>query len=67
VEETTTYEIPIAFIHGELDRQVPYSLVTEYTKRLNAPKAEVFLMENAGHLLHVDDLETCQGILKKLM
>jgi pimeloyl-ACP methyl ester carboxylesterase len=43
------FDVPVVFIEGELDMQVPSPLVTEVAARLQAPKVELVTLEGAAH------------------
>jgi proline iminopeptidase len=44
------FAVPMVFIQGDLDLQTPTALVTELVPRLRAPKAELVVLKDAGHL-----------------
>ncbi|KLI35793.1 alpha/beta hydrolase [Brachyspira hyodysenteriae] len=51
----TNFSIPIFFICGANDWQVPTVIVKEYYKTINAPDKDIFIAENAGHLLNIEN------------
>lgn len=44
------FEVPLVFLQGELDLQTPTALVTEVFAKLQAPKKELVILEDAGHV-----------------
>lgn len=51
------FDVPMVFLEGELDLQVPASLVTEVFSKLRAPAKELVIIEGAAHaaiLTHPD-------------
>lgn len=44
------FEVPMIFLQGELDLQTPTGLLTETAPKLEAPKVELIVYEDAGHL-----------------
>ena len=51
------FDVPMVFLEGELDLQVPASLVTEVFPKLKAPAKELVIIEGAAHasiLTHPD-------------
>jgi len=45
----TTYEMPVFYIMGELDRQTSYELAKEFFEEIYAPFKAFFSIPNAGH------------------
>lgn len=43
------FDLPMVFIEGELDLQVPTALVTEIVPKLKAPAKELVIVEEAAH------------------
>jgi proline iminopeptidase len=51
------FEVPLTFLQGELDLQTPSALVTEAFAKLQAPKKELVIVEDAGHAALVTDAD----------
>ncbi len=51
----TSYEVPIFFICGVKDWQAPSVFTDEYFKKISAPKKGIFFIEDAGHLLDIEE------------
>ncbi|MDV4149788.1 alpha/beta fold hydrolase [Clostridium sp. AL.422] len=49
------YRLPIYYICGRNDWQVPSTLVNDYFETINAPKKKLYWVENAGHLTDIDN------------
>ena len=47
------FGVPMILIQGELDLQTPTALVTEMAPKLRAPKVELVVIEDAGHVAMV--------------
>lgn len=52
--EPADYKVPIYYISGGDDWQVPYVIAQKYFEQINAPRKKFFLIPNAGHMLMVD-------------
>lgn len=71
-ENETNFSVPVYFICGENDWQVPSVVAQQYFDRVTAPDKELFLIKNAGHMTDLDNpteyhnaLTTiCERILK---
>ena len=44
------FDVPMVIIQGDLDLQTPTALVTEAFPKLRAPKKELVILEEAGHV-----------------
>jgi pimeloyl-ACP methyl ester carboxylesterase len=62
-EVMTEFEIPVCFIHGEKDWQVPIELAKEYYEKISAPAKGFYTVENANHITF---LENPQGTVVAL-
>ncbi|WP_295155884.1 alpha/beta hydrolase [uncultured Brachyspira sp.] len=51
----SNFNIPIFFICGANDWQVPTIIVREYYQTIKAPDKDLFITENAGHLLNIEN------------
>lgn len=54
-KESYKYEIPVYYILGDRDWQTPYPLAQEYFKNIDAPKKELFMIKDAGHITMLDN------------
>ncbi len=52
--EPSEYKIPIYYILGSNDWQIPYVIAQEHFNRINAPHKKLYLIPNAGHMTMVD-------------
>ncbi|MDS0526458.1 alpha/beta hydrolase [Clostridium sp. SHJSY1] len=55
--ESIEYEVPIYYILGENDWQVPYTIAKEYFNKINAPHKDLYIIPNAGHMTMMDQPE----------
>ncbi|MDR0500164.1 MAG: alpha/beta hydrolase [Coriobacteriales bacterium] len=53
----TNFRVPVYFIHGENDGQVPISQVKDYFETITAPDKGFFSITCAGHISAVDNLD----------
>uniref|UniRef100_UPI003F4BFB64 alpha/beta fold hydrolase n=1 Tax=Brachyspira catarrhinii TaxID=2528966 RepID=UPI003F4BFB64 len=51
----TNFNIPMFFICSANDWQVPTVVVKEYYRNIIAPDKDLFIVENAGHLLNIEN------------
>lgn len=49
------YQLPVYYICGRNDWQVPSVLVNDYFETINAPKKQLYWVENAGHITDFDN------------
>lgn len=49
------YHLPVYYICGRNDWQVPSILVNDYFETINAPNKKLYWVENAGHLTDIDN------------
>ena len=63
-EEVAEFQTPIYFVHGSNDWQVPIELVQEYCKSITAPDKMLYTLENAGHVIVIDDTEGSIAAIK---
>lgn len=50
VEDVTHYDLPIFYLCGRKDWQVPSVLVEEYFEKIEAPQKQLYWIEDAGHM-----------------
>lgn len=65
--DETTYDVPIFFMHGGVDSQVPLELAKEYLDRLSAPAKGFYEIENAGHIVYADNLPVVQSATREIL
>lgn len=58
------FDIPIFFICGANDWQVPTAVVKKYFETIMAPDKDLFVVENAGHLLNIENTKDYNIILE---
>lgn len=51
------FEVPMVFLHGDIDLQTPTALLKEAAPQIRAPKVTVRLYQNAAHLALVTHAE----------
>ena len=49
------YDLPVFYICGRNDWQVPSVVAEEYFNKINAPRKKLYWIENAGHLTDLDN------------
>lgn len=65
--KTTQYDIPIYFILGRNDWQMPSVLAEKYLDSINARKKKVYWIENAGHSTDIDNPLEFNNALKDII
>ncbi|MDO7252532.1 alpha/beta fold hydrolase [Helicobacter cappadocius] len=65
--KTTDYKIPVYYILGMHDWQVPTVNAIKYFYKINAPKKELFLIPNAGHSTMTDQPRAFFNALKVIL
>ncbi|MGL4570168.1 MAG: alpha/beta fold hydrolase [Clostridium sp.] len=53
-KESLEYKVPIYYILGDNDWQTPYNMAQAYFEKIIAPKKELFMIHNAGHITMLD-------------
>jgi Predicted hydrolases or acyltransferases (alpha/beta hydrolase superfamily) len=66
VEDVTDYQVPMYFVHGVEDFQVPVSPVREYLATINAPDKELFIIPDAGHICNIDNQEGTLSAMREI-
>lgn len=59
-------DIPVYFICGVNDWQVPSVLVTDYFNAVHSPQKKIFVVEQAGHLTDIDNPAKYNSILNEI-
>lgn len=62
-----TFSIPVYFICGRQDWQVPSVLVKEYYEQITAPDKDLFWIENAGHSIDLEAPEAYNQVLETIV
>jgi pimeloyl-ACP methyl ester carboxylesterase len=61
--DITDYPVPVYYILGRDDWQVPSILAAEYFEKINAPRKKLYWIENAGHVTDVDNpADFCKAV-----
>jgi len=61
--DISDYDLPIYYVLGRSDWQVPSTLAAEYFEKINAPQKGLYWIENAGHATDVDNpKDFCEAI-----
>ncbi|WP_042351589.1 alpha/beta fold hydrolase [Bacillus massiliigorillae] len=53
--ESPVYEVPMYYILGKEDWQVPYVIAEEYFEEINAPHKKMYVIPNAGHMTMMEE------------
>jgi len=53
--DITDYKLPVYYILGRDDWQVPSTTAAEYFEKINAPHKGLYWIENAGHVTEMDN------------
>jgi len=63
IQETIEYPVPVYYVLGRDDWQVPSTVGAEYFEKINAPQKRLYWIENAGHLTDIDNpADFCKAI-----
>ena len=65
-EGTTNFQVPMYFVHGAEDFQIPVSLIREYFATIIAPDKELYIIPNAGHICNIDNPEGVLSVVRKI-
>lgn len=57
MSESAEYKVPMYYILGENDWQVPYVIAKEYFNTINAPSKNIYLIPDAGHFVMLDQID----------
>lgn len=66
LKEIKKFDIPIFFIAGKYDFVTPTSLVQKFYDELDAPKKELIVFKNSGHLPQLEECEQFAQTLIKI-
>ncbi len=59
----TEYQVPVYYLLGDNDWQVPSVLAEDYHQKINAPAKKCYRIMDAGHMLMIDQPERCYEAL----
>jgi pimeloyl-ACP methyl ester carboxylesterase len=65
--ETTKYSVPVYYLLGTEDWQVPSTLAAEYFERINNKKKGLYWIENAGHATDADNPKDFINAVKEII
>ncbi|PJZ24909.1 alpha/beta hydrolase [Leptospira hartskeerlii] len=57
MQENPRLDVPVYFCEGRYDYTVPFELVEEYMKILEAPQKKIIWFENSGHLPNFEEVK----------
>lgn len=66
ISESTEYNVPVFYILGREDHQVPSQIASEYFERISAPDKKLFWIEDAGHLPNITKPAEFNEALKEI-
>ena len=61
-----SYDVPIFFIQGIADLVTPNQIVSDYYRKVLAPKKDMFIVDNAGHSPDIENSKRFMEILKEI-
>ena len=61
------YQTPIYYILGKQDEWTASKIAAEYFETIKAPKKEIYWIENAGHMMDIDNPSAFFGTIKKVV
>ena len=61
------YKIPVYYVLGRNDWQVPSTFAAEYFEKINAPQKGLYWIENAGHATDVDNPRDFSAAVRKIV
>jgi len=61
------YQLPIYYILGRNDEWTTSTIAAEYFETIQAPKKELYWIENAGHMVDTDNPAAFWGIIKEIV
>ena len=67
IQEITKYPVPVYYVLGRDDWQVPSTVAAEYFEKIDAPHKGLFWIENAGHVTDVDNPKDFSKVLKEIV
>jgi len=68
IQNITEYPVPMYYVLGRDDWQVPSTVAAEYFEKINAPQKGLYWIENAGHVTDVDNTaDFCKAVKEIIM
>lgn len=55
--ESYEYHLPIYYLSGAKDWQVPFIITEDYFSKISAPRKKSYLIPNAGHMMMIEEPE----------
>ena len=52
--ESLVYQVPVYYLLGDRDFQAPYPVAQAYFETIQAPQKQLWMVENAGHFMMLD-------------
>jgi len=52
--ESLAYQVPVYYLLGDRDFQAPYPVAQAYFETIQAPQKQLWMVENAGHFMMLD-------------
>ena len=63
IKQAPSFKMPIYFIIGKHDYEVPHELTEKYFKLIEAPKKELIWFENSAHFANIEEKEKFDDFL----
>lgn len=63
--ELASLTVPVAFVHGEMDSEVPITVAWDAAAQV--PSSEVVVLSGAGHMPHLDSTPAFTATLDRLL
>lgn len=67
LEDTVQYQVPVHYILGEEDWQVPTVCAVKYYDQIEAPEKSLDIIPKAGHIPALDDPDAFYGALRSVL
>jgi pimeloyl-ACP methyl ester carboxylesterase len=65
-QSSTSFNLPVYFLHGKYDQTVSYALVQKYVELIDAPHKEFIPFENSAHSPNMDESEKFIQVIRKI-
>lgn len=65
-EESRDYKTPVYYILGNRDFQAPRTIASRYFDLINAPNKKIFIIEDAGHFMMLDQPKLFSNALAEI-
>jgi len=63
MQQAQALKVPVYFVLGKHDYEVPHMLAEQYFNLLEAPHKELIWFENSAHMPHIEEYEKFNGLL----